>query len=207
MVIKIKSKTKAQLKTKKLKISSFQLPKNKRGQLKIQQMAFMLIAVTLFFVLAGMFVLVIKFAGLKESATTLEEKNAMLLVTKIANSPEFACGEAFGSNKINCIDADKVMMLKENIIKYIDVSKPKENFWGVATNIEIRKIHPKPDEEIICNLGNYPDCNIINLQSKKIPAEYSNFVLLCRKESFEGEVYDKCELAKVMISYKDWRTE
>jgi len=214
---------KAQLKTKKLKtsrtkfltvpeiprltkriskISSLQLPRNleKRGQLKIQQMAFMLIAVTLFFVLVGMFVLVIKFAGLKESATTLEEENAMLLVTKIANSPEFSCGGAFGNDKTNCIDADKVMMLKENIGKY-------ENFWGVGTNIEIRKIYPETNEEIICNLKKYPGCNIINLQSKEMPAEYSNFVSLCRKESFEGKVYDKCELAKVMISYKDWRTE
>tara|TARA_Y100000296_G_C4996412_1_gene167953 strand:+ start:311 stop:436 length:126 start_codon:yes stop_codon:yes gene_type:complete len=29
----------------------------------------------------------------------------------------------------------------------------------------------------------------------------SNFVVLCRKESSEGEVYDKCEIAKLMVSY------
>lgn len=173
--------------------------KQRKAQLKIQQMAFMLMAVTLFFVLVGMFVLVTQLSWLKESATELEEKNAMLLVTKIANSPEFSCGEAFGGDKIDCIDSDKVMMLKQNIDKY-------SNFWGEETNIEIRKIYPA-DTEIICNLGNYPNCNIINLESKEIPAEYSNFVSLCRKESLGGEVYDKCELAKVMMSYKDWRTE
>ena len=92
--------------------------KTKKAQMKIQQMAFMLMAITLFFVMVGMFVLVFRFSGLKESATMLEEKNAMLLVTKLANSPEFSCGEAFGSNRINCVDADKVMMLKENTAKY-----------------------------------------------------------------------------------------
>ena len=130
------------------------ITKNK-AQLKIQQMAFMLMAVTLFFALVGMFVLVIKFSGLKESASILEEKNALLLVTKIANSPEFSCGEAFGSAKINCIDADKVMMLKENIEKY-------KGFWGGETNIEIRKIYPKGD--VICT-----DRKSTRLNSSHIP--------------------------------------
>ena len=166
---------------------------DKSGQLKIQQMAFVLMAVTLFFVLVGMFVLVVRFSGLEESATALEEKNAMLLVAKLANSPEFSCGEAFGVNRINCVDADKVMILKENIIKYV-------NFWGVS-NIEIRKIYPAGNGKI-CSLGNYPDCDIIRIRSGEVAgADLSSFVSLCRKESFNGEIYDKCELAKIMVSY------
>lgn len=172
---------------------SHKMKNNKKAQLKIQQMAFMLMAVTLFFVLVGMFVIVFKFSGLKESASVLEEKNSMLLATKIANSPEFSCGEAFESGKINCVDADKAMMLKDNIKKY-------SNFWGDETNIEIRKIYPEGN--VACTRGNYPNCNIINLKSEEIPAEYSNFVSLCRKEAFGGEVYDKCELAKIMVGYK-----
>ena len=168
---------------------------NKKAQLKIQQMVFMLLAVTLFFVLVGMFVLALRFSGLKNSATELEEKNAMLLVTRIANSPEFSCGSAFGKSRTNCIDADKVMMLKKNINKY-------DNFWGRETNIEIRKIYPEGN--VVCTQEKYPNCNLINLQSKKINVEHSNFVSLCRKDLVNGEVYDKCELAKIMISYKDW---
>ena len=199
---KMKIRKAGQLKDKKLKIPSFQLSKwkkagqlkGKKGQLKIQQMAFMLMAITLFFVLVGVFVLAIKFSGLKESATILEEENAMLLVTKLANSPEFSCGEAFGINRINCIDFDKVMMLKENIIKYI-------GFWDVS-NIEIRKIYPV-DGEIMCNIGNYPDCNVIRLHQKEISgAGLSNFVSLCRNESFNEEIYNKCELAKLILRYE-----
>ena len=170
--------------------------KTKKAQLKIQQMAFMLMAITLFFVLVGMFVLVFRFSGLKESATALEEKNAMLLVIKLANSPEFSCGEAFGSNRINCIDSDKVMMLKENTAKYA-------GFWGVA-EIQIRKIYPNTGG-IICTPTNYQNCDIIEVFSKNVnslpPA--SNFVSLCRKESYNEEIYNKCELAKLMVSSED----
>tara|TARA_Y100000296_G_scaffold36581_1_gene42307 strand:+ start:1638 stop:2144 length:507 start_codon:yes stop_codon:yes gene_type:complete len=166
----------------------------KKAQLKIQQMAFMLIAVTLFFVLVGMFVLTIYVSELKNSAAVLDEKNALLLVTKLANSPEFSCGESFGNLRTNCIDADKVMILRERILNY-------ENFWDVE-NIEIRKIYPISGNKI-CTLENYPDCNIIKIREGNITTEYSNFVSLCRKKVFEGEVENKCELAKLMISYNE----
>jgi len=164
-----------------------------KAQMKIQQMSFMLIAVTLFFVLVLMFFLVVKFSGLKESAQELNEKNALLLVTKLANSPEFSCEESFGKNKVNCVDGDKVLMLKENIAKY-------EDFWGVE-NIEIRKIYPKVENEIICTLSNYPNCNVLRIRENVSGFDASNFVTLCRKEGSEGESYDKCEVAKLMVSY------
>ena len=166
---------------------------NKLAQMKIQQMAFMLVAVTLFFMLVGMFVLVIRFSNLKQASTILEEENSMLLVTKLANSPEFACGASFGRSKLSCIDADKVMSLKQHISKYTD-------FWGIA-EIEIRKIYP----DVECNSGTYPDCGIIDVYSKdvnKLPAS-SNFVALCWKESSETEIYEKCEVARLMISAED----
>lgn len=172
--------------------------KMRKGQLKIQQMAFMLMAITLFFVLVGMFVLVLRVSGLKESATMIEEKNAMLLVTKLANSPEFSCENAFGSSRINCIDADKVIALNNSIVKYAD-------FWGVG-EIKIRKIYPD-NGEIICTDSNYEKCGIIKVLSKKVNLlpPYSNFVSLCKKESDKEEVYDKCELARFMISSEDKR--
>jgi len=186
-------KNKAQMKTKKLEISSLHMPKSYRGQMKIQQTAFMLLAITLFFVLVGLFILVFRMGGLRETATILEEDNAMLLVSKLANSPEFSCGDAFGTSKVDCVDADKVMALKENINVY-------EGFWGVSS-IEIRKIYPKSETDIECNLLTYPDCNLIQIK-KGTGYSVSNFVSLCRKETFEGSPYNKCELAKLMVSYE-----
>lgn len=168
--------------------------------MKIQQTAFMLIAVILFFALVGMLLLVFKISDLKESAGLLEEKNALLLVTKLANSPEFSCGQAFGTEKTNCIDMDKMMMLKENIAKYMD-------FWGVS-DIEIRKIYPEMNRDVNCRLERYPKCNVIELFSEfdrdgeSEGTGISNFVSLCRKESHKGKIYDLCELGKIIVSYK-----
>ena len=170
-----------------------------KAQLKIQQMAFMLMAVTLLFVLVLLFVIVFKFAGLKESATALEEKNAMLLSTKLANSPEFACGGVFDGDKTNCIDADKIMVLKQNIDKY-------EGFWGNVLSIEVIKISTKG--KIECN-RNYPKCDKISLKQDASGKGVflNNFVSLCRKDNFEEEVYNHCDLGLLRISYKDWREE
>ncbi len=178
---------------KRLNKSENMTIKRKRGQMKIQQMAFMLMAVTLFFVLVGLFVLVWSFAGIKEGAVALEEKNTMLLATKLANSPEFSCGNSFGGTKINCIDADKVINLKGDISKYID-------FWGKGVNnIKIETIYPVTERKD-CTLGNYPNCNVIDLFSKGTQGiAYWNFVTICKKAVDEGRVYDKCEIGKVFV--------
>ncbi len=179
-------------------MKSHKIKNSKKGQLKIQQMAFMLMAITLFFVLVGMFIIVFRFSGLKESATLLEEENAMQLVTKLANSPEFSCGDAFGGSRINCVDSDKVMALKENIAKYSD-------FWGVA-EIEIRKIYPD-NGNVVCTSANYQNCGVIEVFSKNVNSlpPSSNFISLCRKEFENDEIYDKCELAVLMVSSEDKR--
>ncbi len=172
-----------------------QTNKTKKAQMKIQQMAFMLIAVILFFGLVAMFVVSFKLSGLREAAAMLEEKNALLLVTKLANSPEFSCGRGFGTEKVNCVDLDKAMMLKQDIAKYV-------NFWGVE-NIEIRRIYPELTGEIVCSLENYPDCNIIRLLSESSEGTgIANFVALCRKHSFERQAYNKCELGKIIVAYR-----
>jgi hypothetical protein len=135
---------------------------NKRGQLKIQQMAFMLIAVTIFFALVGMFVLVIKFSDMKQQALDINKENAMGLVSKIANAPEFACGQSFSENKINCIDEDKVMALKSLIQNNPGLYK---NFWGKNVSIEIRIIYPvdTKTQNVYCSSYNYPECGVINV--------------------------------------------
>lgn len=168
---------------------------NNRGQMKIQQMMFMLLAVTFLFILVGMFFLAIRLSTLKQTATNLEEENAKLLVAKLANSPEFSCGEAFDAQS-GCIDFDKIMVLKE--------MNEYSNFWGVA-EIEIRKIFPSGDTS--CTFENYPDCEIVKVLDRNVNAlpPSTNFVSLCRKEVGERIIYDKCELALLMVSSEDKR--
>ena len=169
--------------------------KNKKAQMKIQQMAFMLMAITLFFILVGMFALTIYLSNLRGTASSLEESNALLLVSKLSNSPEFSCGNSFGDSKVDCVDSDKVMALKNKSKVYYD-------FWGVS-KIEIIKIYPKSSPQVECNSGNYPNCNVIKIIDKSDGTEYPNFVSLCRKEiSSSGDFSDKCEIAKLLVGYK-----
>jgi hypothetical protein len=169
---------------------------NKKGQIKIQQTIFMIIAVTLLFVLVGLFFLSISLNKVQKEATTLAEKNSMMLVSRLANSPEFSCGNSFGSNKANCIDFDKIMVLKKNIDDYSEL-------WGVA-KIEIRKIYPD-EGNISCTEENYPNCGSLKILNKNVKAlTYSStFVSLCRKEISPSGPYNKCELARLMISSQD----
>ncbi|MCX6750774.1 MAG: hypothetical protein NTZ83_04915 [Candidatus Pacearchaeota archaeon] len=190
--MKRKEKTAQGMKSKISPASPFK----KKAQMKIQQMSFLLIAVFLFFALVGMVVLTVMMSDIKNSATDLREQNSKLLASKIANSPEFSCGEVYGTQKTDCIDEDKVMVLKDNINKY-------EKFWGIS-GIEIRRIYPKwtltKDKE--CTETNYPNCNIITLISSQ-GFDRSNFVALCRKEKYQGEIVNKCEMAKIIIRYEE----
>jgi len=90
----------------------------KRSQMKIQQMAFMLMALTLFFVLIGLIFMAVQLSGVRESATNLEKENAEKLIMKIANSPEFSCGESFGTAKIDCVDFDKIIVFRDMVSDY-----------------------------------------------------------------------------------------
>lgn len=173
--------------TKKMTIK-----KTKKAQMKMQQMAFMLIAVTLFFVIAGLFILTIGIANLKHSAAILNENNAVLLASKIADTPEFSCENAFGLAMTNCIDMDKVMALQGRAQEY-------NGFWGIS-GLEIRKVYPAPGQDVECDLYNYPDCSTITLVPFTSGTGKSSFVSLCRKE-YENLTYDKCELGKVIVVY------
>ena len=165
----------------------------RKGQMKIQQMAFMLIAVTLFLILAGMFILMLRFSSLKGSAEMLQEKEALLLASKITASPEFSCESAFGEPLANCVDLDKVMALKSRIQNYRD-------FWGVS-GLDIRKTYPSDSSEE-CTLDNYPNCGRITLVSASGGTSISNFASLCRKEKGDFS-YDKCELGRIIVNYGD----
>jgi len=173
--------------------------------MKIQQMSFMLIAVFMFFALVGMIVVTLMLSHIRDSATQLKEQNAKLMASRIAGSPEFTCGEVYGSVKTDCIDLDKVMALKLNIDKYT-------KFWGV-TNIQIRRIYPpiiinNQAREVECTNTNYPRCNLINLVSNSNSGyDRSNYVALCRKEKYNDEVVNKCEMGEIILRYQEAGTK
>lgn len=160
---------------------------NKKAQLKIQQMIFMVMAITLFFILAGLFFLSVRITNLEQDVVELNRDKAVSLVNKIASNPEFIF-----ENVPNAVDADKLMILK-NEQRYRD-------FFGVD-GIIIEKIYPISND-VDCTLENYPNCNRIKIFTSKDAAVISSFISLCTKETINGNSYNKCELARLMIDEK-----
>ena len=149
----------------------------------------MLLAVFLFFLLAGMFYMLIKLKGLHSQATELEENKAVLMAGFISGSTEFAC-----AGKEFCIDTDKLLVLKNRSV-YGDL-------WPVSS-ITVRKIYPKTQTKE-CTLGNYPDCNQFMIYSKKTnnTSSIASFVALCRHEKSGDYLQEICEMGKISIGYE-----
>lgn len=167
-------------------MKEFQHVKYSKGQMKIQEMAFVLVGIFIFFALVLIFYANIRFSGIRQDAQDLKDTAAKELVKTIAGSPEFSW-----EGCQNCVDLDKVFLLAE--------SKKYAGFWGLDY-LKVERVAPryKPRQ---CTRGNYPDCTditIINSSNYGSPAW--SYVSLCRYEA--GEEYTKCELGKIYASGK-----
>ncbi len=167
-------------------LKRFLVPKSSKAQLKIQEMAFFIVAIVLFFVLAGLFVLSIMYSNLYKSATEVAEQRTLSSITNLADTPEFSCGEP------NCVDSDKLIALMQN--------KKYENFWPFSS-LSIRKMQAfdKTEGEMIeCTKENYPNCDIFVFYDKEVASErtIASYVALCRNDAENNFVYDKCEIAE-----------
>ena len=174
---------------------------NKKAQLKIQEMAFMLVGVMLFFALAGMFAMVIVYSGMYKSANEASERKTITLITSLADSPEFSCV----SSKSNCVDGDKAISLINKTV-YAD-------FWEFSSlRIVIRHsaFNRSISEMIPCSMANYPECDVITVYDKKADNEISqsSFVAFCRKAyedmgNLGGYTYDKCEIGMIIAGSEE----
>ncbi|MEK6871509.1 MAG: hypothetical protein AABX16_01255 [Nanoarchaeota archaeon] len=183
---------KGQLKIQVLKNHGFLGPSflNKKSQLKIQEMAFMLLAVFLFFALVGVFVLTIFYSNLQNEATRIAEERTASAVANIADTPELSCA----ISKTNCVDADKLVALLNK--------KEYEKFWPFSSIkiITYKGLGKKEKDLVSCTIANYPTCELFTIYDKNILNERTSgsFVVLCRKEYQNEYVYDRCELAKII---------
>jgi len=161
----------------------------KKAQLRIQEMAFMIVAVFLFFILIGLFVLSIFYINIQKQATIISEAQTLSSITNLAGAPELICV----NNKVNCVDSDKLMALTNN--------KNYKNYWAFSSLrvVKLSGFSKSEDEMERCSLGNYPNCDMFIVYDKNVGNEklISSFVALCRNEYEEGN-YDKCEIAKLI---------
>jgi len=156
-------------------------PRPKRSQFQIQQMAFMIVAIVIFFVLVGLFFLMYQSASLKGSFAQLQRDKAISALSILSNMPEITCGDL-------CVDVDKV----ESIL-----NKDYSGFWNVAS-VKIYKVSSSSESVVKCPA---PNCNyweIYDSEQKNIK-EFSSYVSLCRMQLKQGSIYEKCDIGKLVV--------
>lgn len=156
-----------------------------RGQMKIQQMAFVLVALMIFLSMVALFYINIRTGSLRQSVTDLEDEQAKEIVRKLSSVPEFSF--TAGGDCASCVDLDKVLELKDRAT-YND-------FWKFD-HLSIKKTYPAGEGE--CTSFNYPDCGEITLieGNEGSGAVTRAFVSLCRWSN----TYYKCELGELRAS-------
>ncbi|PIN80566.1 hypothetical protein COV16_00585 [Candidatus Woesearchaeota archaeon CG10_big_fil_rev_8_21_14_0_10_34_8] len=155
---------------------------NKKAQLKIQEMSFMLLALALLFVLIFIFYISFQYTSLHKTATQLAEKQALTSLARISEMPELTCGTL-------CIDSDKLMIMKK---------LPEYKTLMGFSSLSVRAIYPRDDTE--CTDQIYPDCGHYTIFTKNLEErQLSTFVSLCRQEIINGLELKKCEIAKLII--------
>ncbi len=162
------------------------LVKYSKAQIKIQEMAFVLIAIMVFFAIVFLFFLSIRFKQVEDSVLSQRQDEAQEIVRKIASTPEFNLKKSSCSV---CLDLDKIIALKDK--------KTYQEFWNL-NYLAIEKIYPVSEGE--CTKISYPDCKTITLvnSTKNIGSLKSSFVALCYLDT--SEFYHKCELGKIYAS-------
>jgi uncharacterized protein (UPF0333 family) len=168
---------------------------NKKSQLKIQEMSFMLLALVLLFIIVGLFFVMVMYSNLYKSANLASENKVISGISNLAQSPEFTCGD-----ELNCIDEDKLMaIVSSNKTNYKD-------FWPFdSLRIVKSSGFNKTNQDLIkCTINNYPNCDVFELYDKKSgnSIEKYTFVALCGIASENTYLYEKCELAKIYAKVK-----
>ncbi len=164
--------------------------KSNRSQMALKEMSFMIIALAIFFSLVLLFYLSISLSGLKGDVEVGKRESSILLVAKLAGSPELAC--AGGSSL--CVDVEKLVALTN----HPDYAR----FWGNdLVGLRVERMYPQFSNST-CTSANYDRCSTFVIKQKTTSnvIEDSSYVILCRREFENGYGYDHCDLGKIIIS-------
>jgi len=151
--------------------------KNKNGQLKIQEMAFVLVAVVFLFSIVFLFFVRFQSAQLTEQAQFLREYRSISMLESVAGMPELQCALQ-GKGVSVCIDSGKLAAFSGDS----GLKQKYEEIWENSNiaGVSVEEVYPENHEyEIYKNDSN----NTIT---------YSTYVPLCSPEG--------CSIATIKIS-------
>lgn len=150
---------------------------NKKSQVKIQEMAFVLVAVVFLFAIVFLFFSRFQYAQLQKSATEIRELRTVTMLRNVASLPELSCVE-----KSTCIDKDKLSVFDESP----NMQNKFSSIWQSASvsKVSVEEIYPNSQEYII-----------YKKQTQESTITYSTYIPLC-----EEDMNSKCVIAKIKIT-------
>jgi|GEM_PF-2904430 hypothetical protein len=161
---------------------------SKSAQFQIQQMAFMIIAIFIFFALAAIFVLQISLSDLEGSSADIKTEKAINFLSTIPSMTELS----FDDSCPNCLDRDKLVVLSDFGVEY-------KRFFPLES-LKAFKVYPVPEDNIVAGELNCPsrDCIVIFEGSNTSFQEYATFVPVCTKSRRQGILRKECEVWKLV---------
>jgi len=146
---------------------------NKKGDLKIQEMAFVLLAIVLLGSLVVVFAVRFQSEDIVSGAEALRQKRALALRDKIASLPELSCARK------SCIDKTRAEMIKN-----YDV----EDLFQGLVGAKIAPVYPEGEEIILYDSGKSGNATY-----------YSTFINLCEQVDTGVTFEYDCGLAMLLV--------
>lgn len=153
-----------------------QKKKRKKAQVKIQEMAFVLVAVVFLFSLLFLFFARFQNVQLIHSAYEIREQRAISMLKAVVSLPELACGS---SSAEICVDKNKLETFSKMQTEYSELWK-----GSFITNVSVEEVYPNEASYTIYHSG------------KKGDVTYSTFIPLCEESAFGSA----CVIAKIKVT-------
>lgn len=154
---------------------------NKKSQLKIQEMAFVLLAVVFLGGILLLFLARFQFSSVQKTATELRELRTITMLRVIASMPELVC-----KGETTCIDQDKL-----NAFTKANLREKYEKLWQSSNivNISIETVYPsQPNQRNVYT--------IYQKSTNQNKITYSTFVPLC----VETQQKPVCKIARIKVT-------
>lgn len=159
-----------------------------RGQIKIQEMAFVLVALMVFFGIIAVLYLSVQGSLLSQKAREQSDERAIHAVRVLAATPEFTWSEC-----PECVDLDKVFVIKKQLSRNASL----RGLWDYDYLV-LEQLYPAQAGGE-CTPASYPACNrtTVLAPSGAYGVASSSFVTLCRWDPGQQRV---CSLGRLSIS-------
>lgn len=149
---------------------------NSKGQMKVQEMAFVLLALVLLAMIGFVFFIRFSQQKLVESAEDVKAKTAISLLEKLTSMSELEC---YG--KTLCIDLDKAAAFSS--------SQKNENLFQNIDNVRIVRVYPSGSDIVLYNKA------LAN-------SSYQTFINVCQYKQMGLDFTYNCNIAMLVAGYK-----